>query len=293
MATEAELRPLDDVQPDTEKTDIQVDSLPHNSPEGEAPKRKASLDEGETSPKRIKHDDHFREATERPRRASLQGRRDSHGNSTGADIDRHKLATQEEKKRSKRLFGGLLSTLSQTTGSTQQKRRLEIERRQKERQQKQSIEDDKLREEKRARITEIRKVEQRAFDEEVMRNKHSKMLAMAQYLLTKSHPRIYYLPWKLTEKQEEEIDEQTQRAKATIEREVEAFNAKKGRHTNRGRQSPSVEATGPVNEGLAHKPQSTNGSERVQEREHHDATHHHHDESTDVLEEADEDMVIY
>ncbi|KAM0562269.1 hypothetical protein ACHAPJ_002716 [Fusarium lateritium] len=166
MATEAELRPLNDGQPDAEKN---VDSLPQDASDKDTAKRKASINEDEGSPKRIKHDDHFREATnERPRRGSSQNRRDSHGGSTGVDVDRRRLATQEEKKRGKRLFGGLLSTLSQTTGSTQQKRRLEIERRQQERLQKQRVEDDKLREEKRARVTEVRKGEQVGFDEEVV-----------------------------------------------------------------------------------------------------------------------------
>jgi hypothetical protein len=84
------------------------------------------------------------------------------------DVDRRKIATQEEKKRGKRLFGGLLSTLSQTSGSSTQKRRMEIERRQQERMRKQSVEDDKLREEKRARATEARKGDQIVFDEEVV-----------------------------------------------------------------------------------------------------------------------------
>ncbi|KAJ4268579.1 hypothetical protein NW762_002644 [Fusarium torreyae] len=290
MTTEAELGPLNDVQPDTEKN---VDSLPQDAPDKDIAKRKASINEDEGSPKRIKHDDHFREATnERPRRSSSQNRRDSHGGSTGVDVDRRRFATQEEKKRGKRLFGGLLSTLSQTTGNTQQKRRLEIERRQQERLQKQRVDDDKLREEKRARVTEVRKGEQVGFDEEVMRNKHSKILAMAQYLRTRSHPQIYYLPWKLTEAQEDEIDDQIRHAKMTIEREVEAFNKRREQHTSQGRRSPlPVEATAPLKEVSAHDPRDTNGSENslgVQEKE-----HHQHDESADVLEEAEEDMVIY
>ncbi|KAF4957523.1 hypothetical protein FSARC_11254 [Fusarium sarcochroum] len=295
MATQAELHPLDDVQPDTEKS---ANSLRQDVPDTESAKRKASINEDEGSPKRIKHDDHFREATsERPRRGSTQNRRDSYGGSPGVDVDRRKLATQEEKKRGKRLFGGLLSTLSQTAGNTQQKRRLEIERRQQERLQKQRVEDDKLREEKRARVTAVRKGEQIGFDEEVMRNKHSKMIAMAQYLRTRSHPQIYYLPWKLTEAQEDEIDGQIRYAKVTIECEVEAFNKRREQHTNQGRRSPvPEEATAPLKEESAHDSKDTNGSQhssRVQEKEHHHAHHHHHDESADVLEEAEEDMVIY
>ncbi|KAM0436807.1 hypothetical protein ACHAPT_002519 [Fusarium lateritium] len=170
MATEAEVRPLDDVQ---SNTDAHIDAPTpdtHDTPEKETLKRKASVDEEEGSPKRIKHDDHFREATtERPRRGSSQSRRESHGNTAAVDADRRKLATQEERKRGKRLFGGLLSTLSQTTGSSQQKRRLEIERRQQERLQKQKLEDDRVRNENRARLTGIRMAEQIVFDEQVVR----------------------------------------------------------------------------------------------------------------------------
>ncbi|KAM5375941.1 hypothetical protein ACJZ2D_005731 [Fusarium nematophilum] len=223
MATEAEARPLDDIP---SNTDSNVDAPSPDAPEKEGRKRRASLDEGEITPKRMKHDDHFREATsERPRRGSSQSRRGSHENSATAEADRRRLATQEEKKRGKRLFGGLLNTLSQTTGGAQQRRRQEIERRQQERLQKQKVDDDKAMEEKRARLTEIRIGEQIVFDEEVMRNRHSKMLAMAPYLRTKSHPQIYYLPWKLTESQEDEIDDQVRHAKATVEREAEAFKS--------------------------------------------------------------------
>ncbi|KAF4987931.1 hypothetical protein FGRMN_10063 [Fusarium graminum] len=315
MATENELRSIDDIQPKLQNPDSMLS--PSDLDTGSA-KRKAPEHEDRLSPKRIKHDDHFREATdERPRKQPLQDRRDSYGDSAGVEADRRKLATQEEKKRGKRLFGGLLSTLSQTAGGTQHKRRLEIERRQQERIHKQSIEDDKVREEKRARLTEIRKGEQIVFDEEVMRNKHAKMRAMAQYLRTKSRPQIvgtsgipiflllinnsqYYLPWKLTEEQEDTIDAQVQQAKDTIEREVGAFNARKDRQTSRGRQSPaSAEGIATSDGKLASEftePKVVDSSgpslktQEVENQEHHD---HHHDESADVLEEAEEDTVMY
>ncbi|KAF4448650.1 hypothetical protein F53441_7959 [Fusarium austroafricanum] len=314
MEAENEPRPLDGIEPNLEN---HKNASYLNDPDKEAPKRKASVNVDEIPTKRIKHDDHFREApSEPPQRASSQSRRDSYGDSTGIDVDRRRHATQEEKKRGKRLFGGLLSTLSQTTGGTQQKRRMEIERRQQERIRKQSIEVDKLRDEKRMRIIEIRKGEQIIFDEEVMRNKHTKMLAMARYLRTKSQPHIvscpeisiplaflvndikYYLPWKLTAEQEDTIDDQIRQTKASIEREVEALGARKGQQTNRDKRSPGpVETTVPSSEELIHGSQATNGSEhplRTQETELQASHHHdHHDETADVIEEADEDMVIY
>ncbi|GKU02739.1 hypothetical protein FLAG1_04796 [Fusarium langsethiae] len=296
MNTENEFRAVDDMKLSPENNDS---LLSQNASDRELPKRKASEDVDSSSPKRIRHDDYFREATsERPRRGSSQERRSSFGGSKGVDVDRRKVATQEEKKRGKRLFGGLLSTLSQTSGGSTQKRRLEIERRQQERMRKQSVEDDKLRAEKRARATEARKDDQIAFDEQVMRNKHTKMLAVAQYLRTKSQPQIYYLPWKLTEAQEDVIDEQTRHAKATIEREVEAFSERKERQANSGRRSSvRTETTAPSNEESVHGSKTTNGTEHPgkTQKTGHEADHHghHHDEAVDVLEEADEDMVIY
>jgi len=81
-------------------------------------------------------------------------------------IDRRKSSVQEEKKRGQRLFGGLLSTLSQSTPNGQQKRRLEIEKRQKERAAQQKAEDRAEKAEKLANLKAIRKIEQVKFDEQ-------------------------------------------------------------------------------------------------------------------------------
>lgn len=78
------------------------------------------------------------------------------------------FSKEEERKRGKRLFGGLLSTLSQTTNNSQQKRRQEIEKRQQEKAAKQKIEDDLRRNERLAKLDAVRKVEQVRFDEQVV-----------------------------------------------------------------------------------------------------------------------------
>ncbi|KAF7545636.1 hypothetical protein G7Z17_g9023 [Cylindrodendrum hubeiense] len=288
--------------------DADADASPRDIIEADNLKRKVSRDDDrDDSPKRARHDDDDRDHVDRrSRRDSPPARRESYGSATNVDHDRRKSATQEEKKRGKRLFGGLLSTLSQKTGNTQQKRRLEIERRQQERQQKQRVEDEKERSEKLSRLTGIRRSEQVVFDEEVMRNKHSKMLAMAKFLRTKAHPQICYLPWKLTQDQEDEIGDQLQSAKATIEKELEAFDARKKRlDKDHGRPShparsatpgePSVSAP-PSEDSAGKAARSTSGSDqpvKAPDKEHSHNNHHHHnhhDESADVLEEADEDM---
>ncbi|KAK2591391.1 hypothetical protein QQS21_010916 [Conoideocrella luteorostrata] len=215
---------------------------------------------------------------------------------------RRDSALQEEKKRGKRLFGGLLSTLSQTNTNSQHRRRQEIERRQQERLQKQRDEDDQKRAEKLSRIREVRMVEQIEFQEQVMRHRHSKLLALAEFLKTKAEPAIYYLPWKRTSEQDDIIDEQIRVAKSTIAKEEEDFKALRGRHASRfgsRRQSTSTQREdGKPREGedvstkrLEQREQKPASKDNQEQKpvEHHDP----HDESGDVLVEADEDMVIY
>lgn len=132
-------------------------------------KRKASVDSSPTSPKRLRHGEEDGVADERRRRessASGHGPREIPSNTS---FDRRHSATQEEKKRGKRLFGGLLNTLSQTnTNNAQQKRRHEIERRQHERIEKQRVEDDLRRSEKSSQLREARMARQSEFEEQVV-----------------------------------------------------------------------------------------------------------------------------
>lgn len=72
---------------------------------------------------------------------------------------------QEEKKRGQRLFGGLLSTLSQSTPTGQQKRRQEVEKRQQERAKQQKADDETRRKEKLASLKTVREAEQIKFNE--------------------------------------------------------------------------------------------------------------------------------
>jgi pinin/SDK/memA/ protein conserved region len=121
--------------------------------------------------------------------------------------ERRKSSVVEERKRGQRLFGGLLSTLSQSTPNGQQKRRLEIEKRQQEKAKQQKAADEVRRAEKLANLKAVRKAEQIKFDEESvnalwdrkqqasadniqMRIRHSNMLAMAQFLSTKAEPKL-------------------------------------------------------------------------------------------------------
>ncbi|CAM1505475.1 Fc.00g111120.m01.CDS01 [Cosmosporella sp. VM-42] len=282
-----------------------------SQPEAREPeklKRKASIDSHDDSPKRARHNGDDEPYEDRRRRRDVSpARRNSRDQPPSREIDRRKSATQEEKKRGQRLFGGLLSTLSQKPSNTQQKRRLEIERRQQERLQKQRVEDDKKRAEKASKLHNIRMSRQIIFEEEVMQNKHSKMLAMARYLRTRSKPHIYYLPWKPTVDQEDEIEKKIRDTKAIIVNEVEMFELKKERHfRDYGRLKRSPTPTDPdlpaqqieTPEKDIREAHGSEQPEKVPDKElhsqhHNHHSHHHHDESADVLEEADEDMVIY
>lgn len=70
--------------------------------------------------------------------------------------------------RGKRLFGGLMNTLNQGAGNSQQRRRQEIERRQLKKMQQQTVEDDLKQAEKRAALHSIRMEQQITWDEQVV-----------------------------------------------------------------------------------------------------------------------------
>ncbi|KAG5917066.1 hypothetical protein E4U42_007399 [Claviceps africana] len=248
-----------------------------------------------------------REAEPRPLPESPPRRRPS---SQDTSRDRRESAIQEEKKRGRRLFGGLLSTLSQTSTNSHHKRRQEIERRQQERLQRQREQDDQKRAEKLSKIREARLMEQVDFQEQVMRHRHTKMLALAEYLKTKTEPAIYYLPWKRTTDQGDVIAEQTRAAKSTIAHEEEEFKALKERHAIRyglrrdshQRQDTTERAEGEgtmqAEEAGRIEAEATQAAEVSVAKEHAEvqkaaAQHDAHDESGDVLVDGDEDMVIY
>ncbi|KAI0603213.1 pinin/SDK/memA/ protein conserved region-domain-containing protein [Biscogniauxia sp. FL1348] len=216
-------------------------------------------------------------------------------------IDRRESTIQEEKRRGKRLFGGLLSTLSQTTTSSQQKRRQEIERRQQAKVHQQQAEDDKQREEKLAKLSAIRRVEQVKFDEQVMRTRHSNMRATARFLQTQSRPKIYYLPWKPTEKQEDTIKDQIRDVEDIINKEVLEFKQQKEqrlRSLGVAVKPPTPEAKETVGRpDNIEPPTNISHSDSTNRAPSHNINKVGHekesDRADDVMIEEDEDTVIY
>ncbi|KAB8277665.1 pinin/SDK/memA/ protein conserved region-domain-containing protein [Aspergillus minisclerotigenes] len=137
---------------------------------------------------------------------------------------------EEERKRGQRLFGALLGTLSQSSTSAAQKRRADIERRQQDKLKLQDEEYGELKKKRREERIAIRKKEQRLYEEESMRTRHSNLLAMSHFLKTRTEPVLYYKPWQLRSGDEAIIREQVEEAEATVAREVAEFEARYPAH---------------------------------------------------------------
>lgn len=108
----------------------------------------------------------------------------------GSSIARKDIA-QDEKKRAKRLFGGLLSTLSQTPSNSQQKRKHEVDRRQQEKAQQQRAEDERRRGRRLEERKVVRKQQQENLGEELVHCLFRRSLLLI-------HPTYWYLcnRWK-------------------------------------------------------------------------------------------------
>ncbi|KAK5629637.1 hypothetical protein RRF57_005352 [Xylaria bambusicola] len=185
-------------------------------------KRKASSpiatkDTSPSSPKRTRLESNRTDERHEPRPRSTKE----------AGLDRREMARQEEKKRGRRLLGGLMNTLSQASAGPQHRKRQDIERRQQAKSTQQRAEEDRLRMQKLSKLEAARKVEQLKFDEQVMKTRHADMLAKARYLQTKAAPRIFYLPWELTRRQEETIRDQIYEAEKIIDKEISGFQERK------------------------------------------------------------------
>ena len=81
---------------------------------------------------------------------------------------RRKNALDEEKKRGRRLFGGLLGTLSQQATNTTHRRRVEIEKKQKEKLRAQDEEEEEDKKRQLEQLTEERVQYQSLWDEETV-----------------------------------------------------------------------------------------------------------------------------
>ncbi|KAI3337069.1 hypothetical protein HD806DRAFT_475560 [Xylariaceae sp. AK1471] len=217
-----------------------------------------------------------------------------------AGTDRREMARQEEKKRGRRLLGGLMNTLNQASAGSQHKKRQDIERRQQAKSTQQRAEDDRLRMQKLAKLEAVRKAEQFNFDEKVMQTKHADMLAKARYLQTRAKPKIYYLPWELTRTQEDTIKDQVEQAEKMIEKEVSEFRQRKEQHLGtlgtavKRPTSEKNETVGkPNDEPPTDKPQPESTNRPPSRATNKVGLEKETDRADDVMIEEDEDTVIY
>ena len=124
--------------------------------------------------------------------------------------ERRKHGQLEERKRGQRLFGALLGTLSQSSSSTAEKRRADIENKQRTKLKLQTEEEDEKRKARMEALINARREEQKGFDHQSvgpmhhhcvverdspanytqMRSRHSISRAQAHFLQTKTEPRL-------------------------------------------------------------------------------------------------------
>lgn len=108
-------------------------------------------------------------------RLSTEGSHDGKNDQVMADAatdqrtERRKSGQLEERKRGQRLFGALIGTLSQSSSSTAQKRRADIERKQQTKLKQQAEEYDETKRKRLEELMIIRRQEQKKFDKQSVR----------------------------------------------------------------------------------------------------------------------------
>ncbi len=123
----------------------------------------------------------------------------------------------------------------------------------------------------------------------------------------------YYLPWKRTAKQEDIIDEQIQKANALVAREKDEFEKRREIHVRKAGPSrqprpesperPPVQDTTAASETALQGEEAKQSTESIEKREAEEETGaavtaepapvDRHDDAGDVMEEGEEDTVIY
>ena len=128
----------------------------------------------------------------------------------------------EEKKRSQRLFGGILGVVSQKTSTNStHRRRDEIEARARERAKKDAEESAAQKQRRKDELLKGRKVKQAQWEKKALSVRHASMRARACYLKTKTEPVLYFKPWDLRPEDEDVIEEQKSQAEEQINAELQ------------------------------------------------------------------------
>ncbi|KAK6008475.1 hypothetical protein QM012_000378 [Aureobasidium pullulans] len=247
--------------------------------------------------------------------------------------ERRPVKPVDEKKRTQRLFGGLLGGLGQTRPANSQAAKRRAEQEERRRQKEQELSE---RQTERLELLNVaRRKEQRKVDEASMRIKHESMKAMSNFLTTSTEPRLYFTPWELLPEQEDQINRQREDVDVQIDQELDDLDQVRQRwqsedanghangHANQqdtistneqdrsnGTNHAVVSTTEPANDqdqDAAADPEkiptSTNGiaTEPIEEEQSRkqaaeDADRQRKesiDDTGDIVVEADEDTVIY
>ncbi|KAF3933511.1 hypothetical protein ABW20_dc0102135 [Dactylellina cionopaga] len=117
-------------------------------------------------------------------------------------------AVQDEKSRSQRLFGSILGNLGRVSQDTRTKKRAEVDAKMQEKLKAQQ-------EEEKADIRrnrEVKEEERKMFASHAAQVRRRNESHMANFLATRSKPKIYYRPWKLLRSQEITIEKQKEMA---------------------------------------------------------------------------------
>ncbi|KAG9951883.1 hypothetical protein KCU85_g2469, partial [Aureobasidium melanogenum] len=244
--------------------------------------------------------------------------------------ERRPVKPVDEKKRTQRLFGGLLGGLGQTRPANAQAAKRQAEQEERRRQKEQELSE---RQTERLELLNVaRRKEQRRVDKASMRIKHESMKAMSNFLVTLTEPKLYFKPWELLPEQEDQINRQREDVDVQIDQELDDFDQVRQRwqkedangHTDHqdtatrdeqeasnGTNHAAVSTTEPADDqdqgGVADpetEPASTLSAiatestedKQAQEQAADDADRQRKesiDDTGDIVVEADEDTVIY
>ncbi|KAF2657221.1 hypothetical protein K491DRAFT_703557 [Lophiostoma macrostomum CBS 122681] len=147
--------------------------------------------------------------------------------------------TRRERGRERRLFGAALGALSQNPATAAQRKRSEIEKRQKAQRALEEQETDQRKLELNVKRKAQRQKEQLRFERESMRTRHANLRHMAYFLQTKTEPRLYYKPWETTADEDDRIQDQIAYAEDTIRREQTEYEARHGNKQEIGQRAGS------------------------------------------------------
>lgn len=136
--------------------------------------------------------------------------------------ERRPVKPIDEKKRTQRLFGGLLGGLGQTRPANPQAAKRRAEQEERRRQKEQELSE---RQTERLEVLNVaRRKEQQRVDEANIRVKHDNMKVMSNFLATVTEPKLYFKPWELLPEQEDLINRQREDVDVQIDQELDDFD---------------------------------------------------------------------